>query len=185
VKRARCFPDEVASCFVEGDDARAAEFAFGKVGVVIESEDEEIALEDWRAGGAVEVFWCGDWLFPEFVSGEVVADEAVGTEVDVETFEVGGWGRSGRAVEVVDWLDGNFGRGATPEKATGLRGECKGDEAIGFESGEKEFIAGDDGRGEAGWNGYFPGESVGGDVGWRFGGKSDAGAVWAAEAGPA
>ena len=141
-------------------------------------------MQDGRTGGAVEIFRRGDGFGPELASVEVVTDEAVGTEVDVEMLVVGdGCGRSG-AVEIVDRFDGNFGRGTTPQEAAGLCIEREGDEAVGFESGEEKFIAGDDGRGMTGRDGDFPGEIVGGDVSGWFGGKGDTGAVGAAEPGP-
>ena len=184
VKRARRFPGEFAGIFVEGDKARAAEFAVGQVGVVIEDEDEQIAMQGGGTGGAVEIFRRGNGFGPEFVSIEVVANEAVGTEVNEEAFGGGdGSGGSG-AIEVVDWFDGNFGRGATPEEPAGLRIEREGDEAGRFESGEEKFVSGNNGRGMAGRNGHFPREIVGGYVsGWR-GIEGGAGTVWAAETGP-
>lgn len=184
VKRARRFPGEFAGLFVKCDEARAAEFAFGKVGVVIEDEDEEIAMEDGGTGRAVEILGCGDGFGPEFASIEVVADEAVGTEVDVEMLAVGDWSGRGGSIEIVDGLDGDFGCGATPEELARLGVEGEGDEVVGFESGEEKFVSGDDGRGMAGRDRDFPGEVVGREISERFGGKRNAGAVGAAEAGP-
>ena len=40
MERARSFPGEFAGIFVERDEARAAEFAVGQIGVIIEDEDE-------------------------------------------------------------------------------------------------------------------------------------------------
>src|SRR5688500_12411126 len=113
-------------------------------------------MEDGRAGGAVEVFWSGDGFGPEFASVEVVANEAIGTEVDVEMLVVGDGSGCGGAVEVVDWFDGDFGRSATPEEAAGLSVDGEGDKAVGFECGEEKFITGNDGRGMTGWNRDFP-----------------------------
>ena len=141
-------------------------------------------MEDRRAGGAVEVFWSGDGFFPEFAPIEIVAEEAVGTEVGVEAFVIGSRGGSGGGVEVVGGLDGDFGRSATPEEAAGFRVECESDEAVGLESGEEELVAGNDRGRMTGGDGDFPGEIVGRNFSGWFGVECDAGTVGAAKAGP-
>ena len=68
-------------------------------------------MQDGRAAGAVEIFGRGNGFGPDFASVEVVADEAVGTEVNQEGLVVGDRSGCGGRVEIVGGFDGNFGRG--------------------------------------------------------------------------